>query len=195
MRFDASPPVCYVRLYRLCSLVPSPVFTHIFAFFSVFLCFSLFFSVFLCFSLFFSVFLCFSLFFSVFLCPLVLVSQSRHLSPSLSPAICPHLPVPPSVPISQSRHLSPSPCLFPAILLSAQPQHPIPSAHNPYIRSHWAVHSDEIGQLTTHLDEIGAEFVHFDHPITDFVRMNRTAVQRIRASDHQRDLFSGKASV
>ena len=175
MRFDASPPVCYVRLYRLCSLVPSPVFTHIFAFFSVFLCFSL--------------------FFSVFLCPLVLVSQSRHLSPSLSPAICPHLPVPPSVPISQSRHLSPSPCLFPAILLSAQPQHPIPSSRNPYIRSHWAVHLDEIGQLTTHLDEIGAEFVHFDHPITDFVRMNRTAAQRIRASDRQRDLFSGKANV
>jgi hypothetical protein len=54
---------------------------------------------------------------------------------------------------------------------------------------------DEIGQLTTHLDEIGAEFVHFDHPITDFVRMNRTAMQRIRASDHQRDLFSGKANV
>lgn len=136
MRFAASPPVCYVRLYRLCSLVPSPVFTHIFAFSSVLL---------------------------------VLVSQSRHLPPS--------------------------PCLFPAILLSAQPQHPIPSAHNPYIRSHWAVHSDEIGQLTTHLDEIGAEFVHFDHPITDFVRMNRTAMQRIRASDHQRDLFSGKTNV
>lgn len=38
MRFDASPPVCYVRLYRLCSLVPSPVFTHIFAFLSVLLC-------------------------------------------------------------------------------------------------------------------------------------------------------------
>lgn len=149
MRFDASPPVCYVRLYRLCSLVPSPVFTHIFAFFSVLLCSSL--------------------FSSVFLCPLVLVSQSRHLSPS--------------------------PCLFPAILLSAQLQHPIPSAHNPYIRSHWAVHLDEIGQLTTHLDEIGAEFVHFDHPITDFVRMNRTAMQRIRASDRQRDLFSGKANV
>lgn len=100
-----------------------------------------------------------------------------------------------SVPISQSHRLSPSPCLFPAILLSTQLQHPIPSAHNPYIRSHWAVHLDEIGQLTTHLDEIGAEFVHFDHPITDFVRMNRTAVQRIRASDRQRDLFSGKANV
>ena len=133
MRFDASSPVCYVRLYRLCSLVPSPVFTHIFAFSSVL--------------------------------------------------------------VSQSRHLSPSPCLFPAILLSTQPQHPIPSAHNPHIRSHWAVHLDEIGQLTTHLDEIGAEFVHFNHPITDFVRMNHTAVQRIRASDHQRDLFSGKANV
>lgn len=146
MRFDASPPVCYVRLYRLCSLVPSPVFTHIFAFSSV-------------------------LFVLVRSCPFS------------------------SVLVSQSRHLSPSPCLFPAILLSAQPQHPIPSAHNPYIRSHWAVHLDEIGQLTTHLDEIGTEFVHFDHPITDFVRMNRTAAQRIRASDHQRDLFSGKASV
>ena len=70
MRFDASPPVCYVRLYRLCSLVPSPVFTHIFAFFSVFLCFSLFSSV-----------LSFSF---------------------LSPAICPHRSVPPSVPISLS---------------------------------------------------------------------------------------------
>ena len=163
MRFDASPPVCYVRLYRLCSLVSSPVFNHIFAFLSV------------------------------LLCP-PLSSRSRP-SPSLSPTVCPHLPVPPSVPISLSRHLSPSPCLFPAILLSAQPQHPIPSAHNPYIRSHWAVHLDEIGQLTTHLDEIGAEFVHFDHPITDFVRMNRTAVQRIRASDRQRDLFSGKANV
>ena len=161
MCFDVSPPVCYVRLYRLCSLVPSPVFTHIFAFLSVFLCSYLFSSVLLCFPL---------------------SSRSRFS-------------VPPSVPIAQSRHLSPSPCLFPAILLSAQPQHPIPSSHNPYIRSHWAVHSDEIGQLTTHLDEIGAEFVHFDHPITDFVRMNRTAVQRIRASDHQRDLFSGKASV
>ena len=146
MRFDASPPVCYVRLYRLCSLVPSPVFNHIFAFLSV------------------------------LVCP-PLSSRSRPFS-SLSPAICP-----------------PSPCLFPAILLSAQPQHPIPSAHNPHIRSHWTVHLDEIGQLTTHLDEIGAEFVHFDHPITDFVRMNRTAVQRIRASDHQRDLFSGKANV
>ena len=151
MRFDASSPVCYVRLYRLCSLVPSPVFNHIFAFLSV------------------------------LLCPLVLVR--------------PHLSVTPSVPISQSHRLSPSPCLFPAILLSTQLQHPIPSAHNPYIRSHWAVHLDEIGQLTTHLDEIGAEFVHFDHPITDFVRMNRTAVQRIRASDRQRDLFSGKANV
>ena len=153
MRFDASPPVCYVRLYRLCSLVPSPVFNHIFAFLSS----------------------------SVLLCLLVLV-RSR-------------LSVPPSAPISQSRHLPPSPCLFPAILLSTQLQHPIPSAHNPHIRSHWAVHLDEIGQLTTHLDEIGAEFVHFDHPITDFVRMNRTAVQRIRASDRQRDLFSGKANV
>ena len=149
MRFDASPPVCYVRLYRLCSLVPSPVFTHIFAFSSVLIC--------------------------------------PHLSSSVLSFS--------SVPISQSRHLSPSPCLFPAILLSAQPQHPIPSAHNPHIRSHWAVHLDEIGQLTTHLDEIGAEFVHFDYPITDFVRMNRTAAQRIRASDRQRDLFSGKANV
>ena len=137
MRFDASPPVCYVRLYRLCSLVSSPVFNHIFAFLSVLLC----------------------------------------------------------PPLSSRSRPSPSPCLFPAILLSAQPQHPIPSAHNPYIRSHWAVHLDEIGQLTIHLDEIGAEFVHFDHPITDFVRMNRTAVQRIRASDRQRDLFSGKANV
>lgn len=118
---------------------------------------------------------------SVLLCLLVLV-RSR-------------LSVPPSAPISQSRHLPPSPCLFPAILLSAQPQHPIPSAHNPHIRSHWAVHLDEIGQLTTHLDEIGAEFVHFDHPITDFVRMNRTAAQRIRASDRQRDLFSGKGQT
>ena len=163
MRFDASPPVCYVRLYRLCSLVPSPVFNHIFAFSSV------------------------------LICP-HLSSRSCPFS-SLSPAICLHLSVPPSAPISQSRHLPPSPCLFPAILLSAQPQHPIPSAHNPHIRSHWAVHLDEIGQLTTHLDEIGAEFVHFDHPITDFVRMNRTAMQRIRASDRQRDLFSGKASV
>ena len=175
MRFDASPPVCYVRLYRLCSLVPSPVFNHIFVFLSVLICPYLSSSVFSFLS--------------------VLISQSRHLSPSLSPTVCPHLSVPPSVPISLSRHLSPSPCLFPAILLSAQLQHPIPSAHNPYIRSHWAVHLDEIGQLTTHLDEIGAEFVHFDHPITDFVRMNRTAVQRIRASDRQRDLFSGKANV
>lgn len=149
MRFDASSPVCYVRLYRLCSLVPSPVFNHIFAFLSVLIC------------------------------------------PYLSSSVFSFL----SVLISQSRHLSPSPCLFPAILLSTQLQHPIPSAHNPYIRSHWAVHLDEIGQLTTHLDEIGAEFVHFDHPITDFVRMNRTAAQRIRASDHQRDLFSGKANV
>lgn len=149
MRFDASPPVCYVRLYRLCSLVPSPVFNHIFAFLSVLLC------------------------------------------PPLSSFVFSFS----SVLVSQSRHLSPSPCLFPAILLSTQLQHPIPSAHNPHIRSHWAVHLDEIGQLTTHLDEIGAEFVHFDHPITDFVRMNRTAVQRIRASDHQRDLFSGKANV
>ena len=48
MRFDASPPVCYVRLYRLCSLVSSPVFTHIFAFSSVLLCSPLFSSVFLC---------------------------------------------------------------------------------------------------------------------------------------------------
>ena len=156
MRFDASPPVCYVRLYRLCSLVPSPVFTHIF-----------------------SVFLCSSLFFFVLLCPSLSFSVLSFLS----------------VLISQSRHLSPSPCLFPAILLSTQLQHPIPSAHNPYIRSHWAVHLDEIGQLTTHLDEIGAEFVHFDNPIPDFVLMNRTAVQRIRASDRQRDLFSGKANV
>lgn len=179
MRFDASPPVCYVLLYRLCSLVSSPVFTHIFAFLSV------------------------------LLCP-PLSSRSRPFS-SLSPAIYSCLSVPPSVPVSQSRHLSPSlspaicppsPCLFPAILLSTQLQHPIPSAHNPHIRSHWAVHSDEIWQLTTHLDEIGAEFVHFDHPITDFVRMNRTAAQRIRtaaqrirASDRQRDLFSGKANV
>ena len=189
MRFDASPPVCYVRLYRLCSLVSSPVFNHIFAFLSVLLCPPLssrsrpFSSL------------------SPTVCPhlpvppSVPISLSRRLSPSPCPAICPHLPVPPSVPISLSRHLSPSPCLFPAILLSAQPQHPIPSAHNPHICSHWAVHLDEIGQLTTHLDEIGAEFVHFDHPITDFVRMNRTAAQRIRASDRQRDLFSGKANV
>ena len=70
MRFDASPPVCYVRLYRLCSLVSSPVFNHIFAFLSV------------------------------LLCP-PLSSRSR-LSPSLSPTVCPHLPVPPSVPISLS---------------------------------------------------------------------------------------------
>ena len=81
MRFDASPPVCYVRLYRLCSLVPSPVFTHIF-------------SVFLCSSLSFSVLLCPSLSSSVLLCP--------RPSPSLSPTVCPHLPVPPSVPISLS---------------------------------------------------------------------------------------------
>lgn len=70
MRFDASPPVCYVRLYRLCSLVPSPVFNHIFAFSSV------------------------------LICP-PLSSRSRPFS-SLSPAICPHLPVPPSAPISLS---------------------------------------------------------------------------------------------
>ena len=70
MRFDASPPDCYVRLYRLCSLVSSPVFNHIFAFLSV------------------------------LLCP-PLSSRSR-LSPSLSPTVCPHLPVPPSVPISLS---------------------------------------------------------------------------------------------
>lgn len=70
MRFDASSPVCYVRLYRLCSLVPSPVFNHIFAFLSV------------------------------LLCP-PLSSRSRP-SPSLSPTVCPHLPVPPSVPISLS---------------------------------------------------------------------------------------------
>ena len=70
MRFDASPPVCYVRLYRLCSLVPSPVFNHIFAFSSV------------------------------LICP-HLSSRSRP-SPSLSPTVCPHLPVPPSVPISLS---------------------------------------------------------------------------------------------
>lgn len=70
MRFDASPPVCYVRLYRLCSLVSSPVFNHIFAFLSV------------------------------LLCP-PLSSRSRP-SPSLSPTVCPHLPVPPSVPISLS---------------------------------------------------------------------------------------------
>ena len=184
MRFDASPPVCYVRLYRLCSLVSSPVFNHIFAFLSVLLCSPLFSSVLLV--------LVRS---RLSVPPSVPISLSRHLPPSPCPAICPHLPVPPSVPIAQSRHLSPSPCLFPAILLSTQLQHPIPSSHNPYIRSHWAVHLDEIGQLTTHLDEIGAEFVHFDHPITDFVRMNRTAAQRIRASDRQRDLFSGKANV
>lgn len=70
MRFDASSPVCYVRLYRLCSLVSSPVFNHIFAFLSV------------------------------LLCP-PLSSRSRP-SPSLSPTVCPHLPVPPSVPISLS---------------------------------------------------------------------------------------------
>ena len=70
MRFDASSPVCYVRLYRLCSLVPSPVVNHIFAFLSV------------------------------LLCP-PLSSRSRP-SPSLSPTVCPHLPVPPSVPISLS---------------------------------------------------------------------------------------------
>ena len=69
MRFDASPPVCYVRLYRLCSLVSSPVFNHIFAFLSVLLCPPL--------------------------------SRSRP-SPSLSPTVRPHLPVPPSVPISLS---------------------------------------------------------------------------------------------
>lgn len=82
MRFDASPPVCYVRLYRLCSLVPSPVFNHIFAFLSVLICPYLSSSVFSFLS--------------------VLISQSRHLSPSLSPTVCPHLPVPPSVPISLS---------------------------------------------------------------------------------------------
>ena len=89
MRFDASPPVCYVRLYRLCSLVPSPVFNHIFAFSSV------------------------------LICP-HLSSRSRP-SPSLSPAICPHLPVP----ISLSRHLFPSPC--PAICshLPVPPSAPI----------------------------------------------------------------------
>ena len=82
MRFDASPPVCYVRLYRLCSLVSSPVFNHIFAFLSVLICPYLSSSVFSFLS--------------------VLISQSRHLSPSLSPTVCPHLPVPPSVPISLS---------------------------------------------------------------------------------------------
>ena len=99
MRFDASPPVCYVRLYRLCSLVPSPVFTHIF---SVFLCSSLSFSVLLCPSLSFSVLLCPSLSFSVLLCPPL--SSSVLLCPSLSSSVLvrPHLPVPPSVPISLS---------------------------------------------------------------------------------------------
>ena len=55
-------------------------------------------------SLFFSVFLCFPLSsrsrFSV--PPSVPIAQSRHLSPSPCPAICPHLSVPPSVPISLS---------------------------------------------------------------------------------------------
>ena len=85
MRFDASPPVCYVRLYRLCSLVPSPVFTHIF-------------SVFLCSSLSFPVLLCPPLSSSVLSFSSVPISQSHRLSPSP----CPHLPVPPSVPISLS---------------------------------------------------------------------------------------------
>ena len=102
MRFDASPPVCYVRLYRLCSLVPSPVFNHIFAFLSVLLCPPLssrsrpFSSL------------------SPAVCPHLPVppsapiSQSHRLPPSLSPTVCPHLPVPPSAPISQSHRLSPS---------------------------------------------------------------------------------------
>ena len=68
MRFDASSPVCYVRLYRLCSLVPSPVFNHIFAFLSVLICPYLSSSVFSFLS--------------------VLISQSRHLSPSPRLPVC-----------------------------------------------------------------------------------------------------------
>ena len=111
MRFDASPPVCYVRLYRLCSLVPSPVFNHIFAFSSV------------------------------LLCPYLSSSFS-----SLSPTICPHLPVPPSVPISLSRHLSPSPCPAICPISLSVPCHPAQrstSASNP-VRTQ-SVHSLPLG--------------------------------------------------
>ena len=74
----------YLRLY-------SPI-SSLFSF--VLLCSSLSFSVLLCPPLSFSVLLCPSLSFSVLLCP--------RPSPSLSPTVCPHLPVPPSVPISLS---------------------------------------------------------------------------------------------
>ncbi len=67
---------------------------------------SLFSFVLLCSSLSFSVLLCPPLSSSVLLCPSlsssVPISQSHRLSPSPCPAICPHLPVPPSVPISLS---------------------------------------------------------------------------------------------
>ncbi len=126
MRFDASSPVCYVRLYRLCSLVPSPVFNHIFAFLSV------------------------------LLCP-PLSSRSRP-SPSLSPTVCPHLPVPPSVPISQSHRLSPSPCPTVCPHLPVPPSVPISLSVpcHPAQRSTSA--SNPVRTQSAHLLPLGGSF-------------------------------------
>lgn len=45
------------------------------------------------------------------------------------------------------------------------------------------------------MDEFSPDFVQMGSQLPDFVRMNRTIANRIRASDRQRDLFSGKVSV
>ena len=178
MRCDASPPVLVsVRLYHLCSLVPSPVFARIRSYLR--LC-SLVFTYICTFSHPSS---------SAFSFSSVLVSQSRHLFLSLSPVICL---------VSQSRHLSrllvcsrlP---VLPALRLPTILSHPVrtQSAHSP----HWAVHSDEIRDWAVEMDEFSPDFVQMGSQLPNFVRMNRTIANRIRASDRQRDLFSGKANV
>ena len=45
------------------------------------------------------------------------------------------------------------------------------------------------------MDEFSPDFVQMGSQLPDFVRMNRTIANHIRASDRQRDLFSGKANV
>ena len=109
MRCDASPPVLVsVRLYHLCSLVPSPVVARVRSYLR--LCSPVF--AYICtFSHPSS---------SAFSFSSVLVSQPRHLFLSLSPVIC---LVSLSVPVS--LFFPPSVC---------PPSFPIPSAHNPHIR-------------------------------------------------------------